>query len=821
MQQSEELRTSGAFESMQMLNFSRAYPDQDIPPGAFYRGYEQHEKMKERSLRNGPDSWEAKGPWNTAGRCLSISVNPQDPNTIYAGTASGGLWRSRDLGLSVSWERINTGFPVLGVSDIEFARGDSSVMFIGTGEVYNSVTTGTDGAYRPTRGSYGIGILKSTDGGQSWEKSLDWTYQNQRGVWMIKIDPNDDQVVYAGTTQGVFKSIDQGDNWDLVLDVPMCTDVEINPENTDQIVASCGNLYSPGKGIYKSIDGGSNWNRSNGIDDIDFGGKIQITFAPSQPNIMYASIGNGLTSETGATWLCESNDFGANWQVRNTTDVSRWQGWFSHDLAVDPEDPFAVISVGIDTWFWDTQFNTINQISNGGVTLGTPTIGEPDGGPNYSHSDHHFVMYHPSIPNLVLLGNDGGIFHLDQTNMNFRSATGGMQTTQFYNGFSVSNEAPIFAMGGLQDNSTVIYRGNQAWTRVVGGDGSWTGINSIDNDILYASFQNLNVLRSTNAGGFFRRVNLDKPDDDIPIFIAPYALAPSDPNVIYGGSNYLYRAINGDDFEIRNAGNRVSENPISSMDISSQDSDVLYFGTAPFPDGDSTQEPQIFISTDGGETVLESAFDFPNRLVNDIHVDPTDHSIAYAAFSGFGTSHLFKTTDFGETWFSIDNGLPDVPGNAIVVDPSNNQLLYYGNDIGVYFSEDGGNNWQTWEEGLPNACIIMDLKINEVDRTLWLASHGCGAYERPLEEMFVSTDQALLFKSLDLFPNPAKEILNLKTAFNSNQIEFRIYNALGQLKMDGEPSGREIQIGSLEAGLHFIEVDAGEERYRSSFVKAN
>lgn len=253
----------GSFASMQQMSFSRAYPNAEIPSDGFYKGYQEHLKMKNGQIasRSNDDEWESMGPFNISGRVLSVGINPQSDNTLYAGTASGGLWRSRSLGQGVSWERIDTGFPVLGVSDIEFAPGDSTVMFIGTGEVYNYETTGTDGAYRPTRGSYGIGILKSTDGGQTWTKSLDWSLQNERGVWMIKVDPQNPQRVYAATTNGVYRSDNQGESWSLVLNVLMATDVEIHPERPNEILISCGNLDSPGKGIYKSFDGGETWNQ--------------------------------------------------------------------------------------------------------------------------------------------------------------------------------------------------------------------------------------------------------------------------------------------------------------------------------------------------------------------------------------------------------------------------------------------------------------------------------------------------------------------------------------------------------------------------------
>ena len=161
-QPAKEMYIPGSFKALELWNYQRAYPNDDIPPAAFSLGFEQHQKMVGTSPnQRRTEVWEPMGPLNTAGRLLTAAINPQAENTLYAGTASGGLWRSRNLGLGQTWEYVETGFPLLGVSTIEFNPQDSMVMYIGTGEVYNFQSTGTDGAFRSTRGSYGFGIFLS------------------------------------------------------------------------------------------------------------------------------------------------------------------------------------------------------------------------------------------------------------------------------------------------------------------------------------------------------------------------------------------------------------------------------------------------------------------------------------------------------------------------------------------------------------------------------------------------------------------------------------------------------------------------------------
>ena len=298
--QAEQTKVPGSYKALELFTKVRAYPEKNIPKAGYMSAYKTHKKLFDNTAIDRENTWEAMGPLNTSGRCLTVGINPQAPRTIYGGFASGGLWRSRQLGLNLSWERIETGFPVLGVSTIEFAHQDSTVMFIGTGEVYNTDVTGNDGAYRATRGSYGIGILKSTDGGSTWTHSLDWSYNQNEGVWMIKIAKTDDQLVYAATTQGVLKSTNQGESWVNVFENPIVTDLEIHPDDPNQIVISCGNFNTPGKGIYHTTDGGDTWQESTGVPG-SFQGKILLARSTSSPNVLYASVGNGFSAATGKT----------------------------------------------------------------------------------------------------------------------------------------------------------------------------------------------------------------------------------------------------------------------------------------------------------------------------------------------------------------------------------------------------------------------------------------------------------------------------------------------------------------------------------------
>ncbi len=745
----------GSYKALNLATDARAFPNKNIPAGAYTSAFEEHQLMSPLpSLTKNPVEWEAMGPWNTAGRTLAVAFHPTQQNTLFAGTASGGLWKSTEMGLGTSWERVDLGHPVLGVSSIEISTEDPDVIFIGTGEVYNYSSTGTDAAYRSTRGSWGMGILKSSDGGNTWEKSLDWSYQQEHGVWMIKIDPNHSDIVFANTTEGVYRSTNAGEDWELVLDVIMGTDIEINPENSDEIVAAFGNFGTEGKGIYKSSDGGDSWVNVNNAALDDFNGKTLLAYAPSQPSTIYASVGNGFWFDDGATTLMRSTNFGSTWEVVNNTDYSKWQGWFSHDIAVNPQDAEQLIAVGIETWQSNDGGQTLTQITSGGVTGGTPPIEEPDGPGYYVHSDQHFVLYHPSIEDLAVIGSDGGLFLTMDNGLNWRSINGGLQTTQFYNGFSVSRNGFEYAMGGLQDNNTVIYRGDKAWQRAIGGDGSWTAINHDDEDVVFGSWQNLNVQRSNNMGQSFSSVSF-KENDDNPLFISPYGTCQGNGNLMYACGNYVYFSNNtGLNWQTTNSGQKVSNDPIFSLGIAPSDCDVVYVGTAP-----KDFDAKIYRTTDRGDTWSDVTNELPNRYPNDIAVDPLDDSVVYACFSGFGTGHVFRSSDAGETWEDISFNLPDLPTNAIAIDHRNTNMLYVGNDFGVYainLAED--QEWYKWSESLPDVVIAMDLKIDPLNEEIWIATHGNGSYKRSLPELTIKNDDLVLGDNdLSIFPNPAND----------------------------------------------------------------
>ncbi|HPQ42298.1 MAG TPA: hypothetical protein PLV45_18145, partial [bacterium] len=468
---STEKKVSGARKALMAWHYQRAYPGRILSRTGFMKAWERTRLMeRQKSGRIASvDPWTSIGPYNIGGRTLCLALHPENPDIMYAGSASGGLWKSVTGGVGAdAWDSVDTGYPVLGVSHIVFDPNDSDVMYIGTGEVYQHMNSIGGEVDRTTRGSYGVGILKSIDGGVTWVKSLDWSYQQNRGIWMIAVDPENSNRVVAATTEGVYQSMDAGASWDVVLPVIMATDIRIHPENSDIMFAACGNFGSDGNGIYRTINGGADWTELAGGLPTSWDGKAQLAIAPTAPNIVYASIANTFNGRG----LWKSTDTGDTWEQVSATNYPQYQGWYSHYVIVSPFDPDTVFTGGIEIWRSTTGGTNLSVRSDWTEAyFGTPPPEGPIGGPHYAHADHHYAVWHPTDPDTVFFTSDGGVFKTTDGGDTFQSLIGGYVTTQFYNGLSVSPLNRDRAMGGMQDNFTAIYQGGPAWKRVIGGDG--------------------------------------------------------------------------------------------------------------------------------------------------------------------------------------------------------------------------------------------------------------------------------------------------------------------------------------------------------------
>ena len=528
-----EKKEHGTDNAMAALDFwtrARAYPDKDIPPDKYYQAYvaaKANAKKLPRSAYSieADTTWQPIGPLNSYnhGRSISVAVDPTNSDIVYCGTASGGLWVSHTAGLGSDWARITLGYPALGISAIMIDPTDHNTIYLGTGEVYRYQTAVTGLVLRTTRGSYGVGILKTTDGGGTWTKSLDWTYNQERGIQQIKINPLNHKTLFTATTEGVYRSNDAGVTWTQVLSVLMATDILINANDTTQLLAACGNFNSTDYGLYRSINTGSSWSRISGSVS-EYSGKTLLDAYPSNNNIVWASVAD---STTGAGSLWNSTDFGGTWSSMQSYPPDQngffgVQGWYSHFVAIKSNDPSTIVHGGL----------YVIRSANGGVGFG---------GTSGGYSDNHNFARDPLNPNVLYIVNDNGIFRSTDFGINFTDVSGGMQTLQFYNGFSCSATDSTIAIGQSQDHIPgFLFQGTINWGRPSGTDEvGWTAIDQTNDNIMYAI--------NRYGGSFYKSVNRGSSFSSPASFIqgawnSPLVVSPINSNIIYAGTVNVYKS---------------------------------------------------------------------------------------------------------------------------------------------------------------------------------------------------------------------------------------------------------------------------------------
>lgn len=807
---------SGAFDAMQFFSTMASYPSSDVPDGGYFDGYKQiqYNFPKNKSqVFNG--TWAPLGPNNLGGRTLCIAFDPGDTAKIWLGSASGGLWKSTTGGIGLNaWTYVPLGFPVLGVSSIAIEPNNNQVMYIGTGETYSNGTTLNGLVDRTTRGTVGMGILKTTDGGLTWTPSLNWTYQQKKGIWDIVINPLNPSVVYAATTDGIYKTTDAGVTWNNVLNVPMAMDLLMVKNDTSVLFAGIGNLSSPNKGLYKTNNSGFTWNiLTNGLPPNTHDGRIIISAYENNNNILMCEICNAFST----VGIYRSNDQGATWAPMSPSiEICSYQGWYSKGLLIKPDDSSQVLIGGVQLFHSSSSGNNFFQVSN---------INQVS---DYMHADVHDVVANPLSPEKVYILTDGGLFRSDDFGASFTESTDGYVTSQFYIG-SVSYSDSTLALGGAQDNYTQRYYGNPYWYPVVGGDGSYNAIDPTDDYNQLCSYQYLNILKSTDQGNnFFQVVNTNASATSINsvAFIAPIVMAPSDPNIVYAGGDSLIVSYDGGDVWTQFGISPVFHgNPILSIGVSYTFTDSLYLATVP----GNGYPMHIFRSGNGGATLTDiTTPNLPDRYPRRITVNPVNSSEAYLVLSGFGTGHLFKTTDAGNSWTDISGSLPDVPFHCLAIDPLIPSHLFAGCDYGIFASPDGGLTWTPFNEGLNEAVMVFDIVVSPVDRSLRAYTHGNGVYKRSFNDFntAIGDHQTAWNIPMQIIPNPVSK--NAFCKFESpvsGEAEITIYSLQGILmnkKSQYIKSGRNetgLSAGAFDSGVYLVSIKVKGQVFSKRFIK--
>jgi uncharacterized protein (TIGR03437 family) len=704
----------------QYLEELRRYPYAEIPAGARVKALNELRVLERSAKRKGIAAdalqWQLIGPrpttstnplYVTAGRIGAIAVDPRDNNVVYLGAASGGIWKTTDGGKN--WLPLTDDQLSLATGAIAIDPSNPDIIYAGTGEATFSVSS-----------YYGAGILKSTDGGATW--------QNFPGPWTrarfggLAVHPKDSKILMAAVSPGgIYRSEDAGETWTVALGPTATisgTGVLFDPSDPSIVWAALGSTGgSTNNGIYRSTDGGKTFQRRSGAVGTVTGlpasnvGRIALTISRSNPSVLYAAIqDSGTTNNGNLLGVYKTTDAGETWRRVNATNVCNTQCWYNLVISVHPTNPDVVIWGGLN----------LQRSLDGGETFRTLTTG-PNG--QDIHVDHHVLTYTPDGSRLFF-GNDGGVWFTDdatQAVLNFNNLNSTLAITQFYGGISIDESNPNAGLGGTQDNGTQRFGGEPGWRNITCGDGGWTAIDPTVPDFAYGTCQNIDIRRTRTlaSGGFTQSIYGINANDRV-AFIPPFVIDPTKPNRLYFGTHRLWRT---DDA----TGSWTAISPdlapttgtIRSIGIAPSDPKTIYVGTS---------NGRISVTRNAGADWRNASNGIPNRIVTQIEVDPIDPLVAYATVSGFDTGHLFKTVDGGNNWGDISGNLPNVPVMDVVVDPDVPDTLYLATDVGVLVSGDGGFNWTTLGNGLPRV-VTFSLALNRRTRVLRAATHGRSIWE--------------------------------------------------------------------------------------------
>lgn len=686
------------------------------------------------------------GPAGMSGRVTSIDALHSNPDFILLGTASGGVWKTDNAG--ATWQPLFDEQSILNIGSVCIQQSNPAVLWAGTGEgnPRNSLNIGG-------------GIYKSLDGGKSWKLM---GLEKTRNIHRIIIDPTDPNTIYAGAIgnpfaehpeRGVYKTTDGGQTWNRILytnDTSGCADLVMDPSNPNKLIAAMWqHRRTPwsfmsggsGSGLYITMDAGKTWKKlgkEEGLPDGKFG-RIGLAIAPSQPQRIYALV------EATKNGLYKTDDGGFKWELVNSDPaVVNNRPFYFQDIRVDSKNENRIYNV----------FQMISLSEDAGRTFRTLI---PYNG---IHPDHHAFWIHPTNPNIIIEGNDGGIGISRDRGKSWKFDEQ-LPVGQFYH-INVDNELPYHVMGGMQDNGS--WRGpaytwmsggirNYFWDNLSGGDGFDVAPDPDDANWTYSMSQGGELVRHNSKNGENWRIQPPPPDLKTRLrynWNAALALDPFDSKTLYYGSQFVHKSSDkGLTWEVISpdltTNDTVKQNQEAngglSIDItgaenfttilciepSAKDRNVVWAGT---------DDGNVQLTRDGGRTWTNFRGKIPGMPIGcwipQIRASRHNAGEAFVVCNDYRRGDfapfIFRTKDYGATWQRMvdDN---KVKGYALCVlqDPTQPNLIFVGTEAGLWVSFNNGNSFEQWKNGYPSVSTY-DMVIQEREADLCIATFGRALY---------------------------------------------------------------------------------------------
>lgn len=724
------------------------------------------------------------GPAGMSGRVTAIDALYTNPDVIWVGGASAGVWKTDNGG--ATWKPIFDDQPILNIGSIKVQQSNPDVIWVGTGEgnPRNSLNLGE-------------GIFKTLDGGKTWKRM---GLEKTRNIHRILIDPTNPNIVYAAAIgnpygvhpeRGVYKTTDGGETWQRILytnDTTGCAELVMDPANPNKLIASMWqhqrkpwnfNSGGPGSGLYITVDGGKNWKKLGKEDGLPAGtlGRIGIAFAASQPTRVYAKV------EATKNGLYKSDDGGFTWTLVNSkADDVTDRPFYYQEIYVDPKNENRIYDV----------HSTITMSEDGGKSFTTiiPYSG--------IHPDHHAWWIHPTNTNLIIEGNDGGIGISRDRGKTWRFDEQ-LPFGQFYH-VNVDNELPYNVMGGLQDNGS--WRGpgytwtdggirNYYWESLWGGDGFDVMPDPTDSKWVYAMSQGGSVGRYNVTTGQSEFIRPPAPDAKTKMrfnWNSAIAQDPHNVNTIYYGSQFLCKStdkgttwtIISPDLTTNNPEQQKEETGGLTLDITGAETFNSILAIAPSAINKDliwvgTDDGNVQLTRDGGKTWTNFRGKIPGMntgaWVTQVHASRYNEGEAFVVSNDYRRGDfsitVFRTRDFGKTWENMvaNKGLRGY-ALCMIQDPAEPNLIFVGTEHGLWISYDNGKSFSQWTNGYPSVSTY-DMAIQEREADLVIATFGRALWIfddiRPLRA-FAKANGAAPTKKITAFEAPVAYQAEFKNA---------------------------------------------------------
>ena len=665
-------------------------------------------------------NWSIVGPTNMTtsttslhtgiGRVDRIAFHPSNANIIFAGTPAGGVFKSTNGGSS--WFNLDSYMPSLGVSGIVVSWADANTIYVLTGDGDSNIG---DGGFvqgfdyiRPS-----IGVLKSTDGGATWQQTGSLGLTGFYVGFKLVQSPTSSNTLLAATSNGLFRTTNGGSSWSLVSpNSNTYFDIEWKPGSSTTVYAATANTF------YISTTSGASFVNSNANFDVAIGTCSRIAIAVTPANSSYVfvfagqNLGNGVYANKG---VYRSTNSGTAFTQR-TTNTSIVSGLpnYNHNIAAASDNVNIVVTGSLDIW----------RSTNGASSFVLANQRSDATQSNYAHDDVHEVTYNP-LDNNLYIGCDGGVYKSTDDGVTYTALYVGLNATQYYH-FDISDADDTYMFGGAQDNGGHYRPGNTSTFRnTIKGDGYFPAFYSGSSSQVYLSVnKSLYLSNATLTGWSSAIAGLDAD------WYKTVAISPSSNNIAFSSSSVVYKTTNGG----TSWTNKGANGRWAMITCPSNSNRVYAAGGDSWNDGGNQSGKKLYRSDDQGDTWTEkqdnTGFAATITKITSIGVDPGNSLRIWAVLGGFTDGQkVYYSTNGGDTWQNITGSLPNIPVNCITIDA--NLDAYIGTDVGVFFKSLATNDWQPFYNYMPRVPVtqlhISNGKIyaSTFGRGIWKSdTHG-------------------------------------------------------------------------------------------------